>query len=218
VDTIDQYLAQLDYRLDGPGRWRRRVLAETADGLNSAASTMVRDGGNDRREAERRAITGWGCPVALAAEFNALAQGVHGRRVARRILVMVPALVATWFAVLRFGPGIRWQPEPALLEVGPVALGVGVLAMVTSALVIILAQRRWAAGSGGPVCRAAVLLACAGTVTAVTAVVVLVCVRATVAPSTVSWPLYAGPLAATLGLLVLTGLDATAVARLARTR
>jgi hypothetical protein len=211
--TVDGYLAQLNCRLRGPGRWRRRILAETADGLSSAVETLAGRTG-DRSEAERRAVAGWGCPVALAAEFNVLTDSLYSRRAAQRILGLVPVLVAAWAAVLCFGPGITWrQPEPAVIEVGPVVLGGGILAMVGSATAIIAVQRRYVAGAQGRVCRGAIALACAGALAAVTMVVILVCYRAAVAPATVSWPLFAGPLAASLCLLGLTGLDAAAMVR-----
>ena len=124
---------------------------------------------------------------------------------------MAPALVVAWFVVLRFGPGIVWQPEPMVVEVGPVVLGAGVLAMLGSASVIIVVQRRAGPACRGAACRGILALACAGVVAAVPTVLVLVCCRAAVAPHTVSWPLYAGPLVASLSLFALTWADAAAV-------
>jgi hypothetical protein len=209
---VGQYLVALDQRLRGPGGWRRRVIAETADGLCSAVDSI--DGVlGDRHEAERRAVADWGCPVSLADDFNQVAWSVRARLVARRILVSVPLLAGGWLFVLNFGPNVDWQAEPPMIEPSVMVLAGSLLAAVASSLVIMIVPGRACAAARRRASPAALVLACAGQITALITVLVILGFRASTAPGSISWPLYTAPLTGTLGLLALTNLDAYAIVR-----
>ena len=85
---IAAYLAELASALGFDRRLARRVAKEVEDHLREAAAGYTSE---DRAEAERRAIAGFGDPRALAVQFASVSLARRTRRVGISVILGVVA-------------------------------------------------------------------------------------------------------------------------------
>lgn len=215
AETVAKFVNDLECRLRGPRWWRQRVVAEMEDGLTSAVASLD-ESLNDPEEAERRVLGEWGSADLLVAELNEVGARLQTCRVARRILTAVPLLATLWAAALFLSPRIFWSPEPLLLDIGQDALGTGVLTALGASAVILVKHRAIRPARWWTLPYRAIGMASSGLLIAVAAVFLLLACRVNVAPHSVSWPLYLAPSLASLGVIVLTGVDMLAIVRTTR--
>ncbi|MFC7825791.1 permease prefix domain 1-containing protein [Streptomyces sp. NPDC057375] len=130
---IDDYLRDVAVRLCGPRRWREEIVEEVRDGLAETAAAC-REQGMNPTAAQRTAITEWGSARVVAGAYARAALHATGKRVGTVVLLGVPLLVATWWAVLSQRVRDPFpQPSPGV-EVAANVLGVSALLTVVGAL------------------------------------------------------------------------------------
>jgi hypothetical protein len=138
---IHEYTVELARRLDGPLLWRRRVLAETRDGLASLAEDLADDG---RGTAEHEAVRQWGAAAEVAREFNAVGADLRVAGLAGRVVALVPLLAVLWTASWALAPDDPWDGAPAAMDLLQDLLAVAVGVAVVSAGLVVLSRRRTA--------------------------------------------------------------------------
>jgi len=100
---ISDYVDRLARQLDFDPSLSRCVRREVEDHLWEAVSTDLT---GDRLEAERRAVTNFGDPQAIAAQFAVVSLAKQARRVGFAAIVMIAAVFIamkarlTWYAVM----------------------------------------------------------------------------------------------------------------------
>ncbi|MEQ0563773.1 permease prefix domain 1-containing protein [Amycolatopsis sp. NEAU-NG30] len=116
---IDGYLAELDRRLHGCGRFKADLLAEARDGLHDAADAY-RAGGWSTEEAERRAVADFGPAAVVARDYQAELGMLSGVRTLWKLVLGVPAMQIAWdyARILTFGEWSRLStPTPEWYKV-----------------------------------------------------------------------------------------------------
>ena len=134
--AVDAYLRTLAAGLPGSRRARASILAEVADGLTECAEAYEARG-LPAAAAARAAITEFGDPTELAAEFAGELAGVTAHRVGLALILTGPLVGAAWLAAYaaRSGYGLREQLHhmPGWLVVLAVLVPAAVLATATGA-------------------------------------------------------------------------------------
>jgi hypothetical protein len=182
-DTIEAYLSQLAAALYGPREWKRRVLAETEDGLRCEFDALIEDG-LPAVDAAARTLRDWGDVHAVAAEFNVSGRALWARRMARNILQWTPILVIGWGLVVQLSPD-PWRAEPVLISwLVPLLFAAMVAAVVGSVQLARRAAR--SALSGGEM--RGVACACAGVGVGVAVLLILFCYRLVASGWHMYWP------------------------------
>ena len=123
-DLIDAYLARLRAGLPDSSA-TSRALAEVEDGLRSAAEDHVRHG-TEPRHAARLAVTEFGDPEALAADFVPVLAAAEAHRDGLALLLTGPAVGILWLA-----SAVLTRPAAPV----PVAAGVAAVGLVLVATI-----------------------------------------------------------------------------------
>jgi len=190
-ETIKTYLRDLDDALRGPRDWKRRVLAETEDGLRSELDLA-------ENRAECDVVLSWGPVEDVAPPFNESGCAIRARRMAWHILQYLPILVVGWALVVRLSPD-PWAAEPTLIWwVAPLLFASTVAAIVGSVQLV----RRSVPSGGG---LRGVVSACAGVGMGVLCLAVLLCYRLVASHWHVFWLGTITTGALTLALLSIVG-------------
>ncbi|WP_410590828.1 permease prefix domain 1-containing protein [Amycolatopsis sp. lyj-23] len=116
---IDEYLADLDRRLHGCGRFKADLLEEARDGLHDAADAY-RAGGWPGEEAERRAVADFGPAAVVARDYQAELGMLSGVRTLWKLVIGVPLMQVSWdyARILTFGEWTNLStPTPAWYRV-----------------------------------------------------------------------------------------------------
>ncbi|WP_103353194.1 permease prefix domain 1-containing protein [Amycolatopsis sp. CA-128772] len=116
---IDAYLADLDRRLHGCGRFKADLLDEARDGLHDAADAY-RAGGWTGEEAERRAVADFGPAAVVARGYQAELGMLSGVRTLWKLVIGVPAMQVLWdyARILTFGDWTKLStPTPGWYKV-----------------------------------------------------------------------------------------------------
>ncbi|WP_410607787.1 permease prefix domain 1-containing protein [Amycolatopsis sp. lyj-109] len=116
---IDEYLADLDRRLHGCGRFKADLLGEARDGLHDAADAY-RAGGRTGEEAERRAVADFGPAAVVARDYQAELGMLSGVRTLWKLVIGVPAMQILWdyARILTFGDWTKLStPTPEWYKV-----------------------------------------------------------------------------------------------------
>ena len=111
---IDAYLADLDRRLHGCGRFKADLLEEARDGLHDAADAY-RAGGWTDEEAQRRAVADFGPAAVVARDYQAELGMLSGVRTLWKLVIGVPAMQILWdyARILTFGEWTKLStPSP----------------------------------------------------------------------------------------------------------
>jgi hypothetical protein len=93
--VIEDYLADLDRRLRGCGRFKADLLAEARDGLHDAADAY-RAGGWSVEDAERRAVEEFGPAALVAEDYQAELGMLSGVRTLWKLVIGVPLMQLAW--------------------------------------------------------------------------------------------------------------------------
>jgi hypothetical protein len=93
--TVDDYLATFAACLPATRRAKTRIVAEISDGLVSTVDSLVA-GGSTAADAARAAVTEFGDPRWLAAEFAAQLTPLSAHRTGVALLVTGPAVGLMW--------------------------------------------------------------------------------------------------------------------------
>jgi hypothetical protein len=101
--VISEYVDRLASKLAFDPSLSRRVRREVEDHLREAVSA---DPTADRREAEQRAVSNFGDPQTIAAQFAVVSLAKHARRVGIVAMVVIASVFVamkarlTWYAVM----------------------------------------------------------------------------------------------------------------------
>lgn len=196
--TIDSYLRELGADLRGPGQWRRRVLAETEDGLRADLAAG--------RHSEDDVVREWGPVRLIAAEFNAAGRQLRARHLARRIIQLMLPAIPCWALVVFLSPD-PWAHEPTLVKWFAPLLYISVVAAVSGAAMLIRRPGERTVNLPAVVC------ACTGTGTATVSIVVLLVYRMLAANGQMFWPALVVSAVLTLALVALVAGDAAHLCR-----
>jgi hypothetical protein len=146
VHAVAGYLAEIDARLPGPRRPRRRVIAELRDGLATATAEYV-VAGLPAQQAADAAIAQFGSPRVVADAFAAELATAYARRTIARYVLTGPLVGIWWLLLLHPQP---WRTGPiALLAAIPV-LPLIVIAIAAAGATLAATGRlmRWVPESG----------------------------------------------------------------------
>jgi len=166
-DPVGELLAAIAHRLRGPGRLRRDLLAELADGLEDAAVAHAQRG---LTVAQARALAAqeFGDPALVSAECQGELTAVQARRTAVAICLLVPLvdqLWSWWYPGLAGRPAARAAPRLDLFAVLPALQSVLVWLLAGAALhqlVLLRRGQRLSASYGVAVVASAVVLLVGG--------------------------------------------------------
>ncbi len=201
------YLADLQTRLRGDGRWRRNVLAEAEDGLLCAAEAHPAYGENPAL-AEALAVAAWGPVERIAAEYNDGADRLTARRLHRHGLLLTPTLALGWGLTLFVGPPAPWPHAPLTVLVCVVLLTGGAALAVGGGATGVLAGRGVRALTRArPGGFHSAIAAGHGLLLIIATTLVLLANRGVPHPHSLCWPAALAPLTASLtAILRLTAL------------
>lgn len=183
--TIESYLRHLENALSGPAGWKRRVLAETEDGLLCEIEDSP---------SEREVIRRWGPVDLVAADFNESGNVLRARRMAWQILQWMPILIVGWALVVELSPD-PWPSEPALIRFVAPVLFACVAAAVTGSVQLV---RRSATARPQPW---GIVSACSGVGLGILCLAVLLGFRLDASRWHIFWPAALVSAALTLGVL-----------------
>lgn len=102
---IQEYAEKLSRELAFDASLSRRVRQEVEDHLRAA---VEHDPGQDRLEAERRAVANFGDPRAIAAQFAVVSLAALARRVGHAAVLLIGAVFiamkarVAWYGVMQF--------------------------------------------------------------------------------------------------------------------
>ena len=136
VGPIDELFTDLDHRLRGPERVKRRMLDDARAGVVDAAHAYIR-GGWDTPTAARRAVEEFGTAEEVAPLFQAELDIARWRHTAGATLLVLP--------ILAFFANLAWDLNPresaGVSSVAPVfgvtLAAIGTLTILIAAAVVV---------------------------------------------------------------------------------
>lgn len=135
ASELAEYLLRLDQALPLTRKQRKRIVAEVADGLQSAVEAH-RAAGMAPSEIERVVVEEFGDPEELADEFaHALAPGI-ARRVGLALVISGPVVGLAWVAVV--GRGFDWASRISSVLASMPYVAVLLAVTVPAAIVAVL--------------------------------------------------------------------------------
>ena len=118
---ITEYVERLARELDFDPSLSRRVQREVEDHLWEAVSA---DPSADRSEAERRAVSDFGDPRAIAAQFQAGSLAGRARRAGVSAVLLIGAVFAVMKARFTWYSLTQWPPVDRMRELAEVVVSV----------------------------------------------------------------------------------------------
>ena len=180
--AVDDYLSTLEGALRGHTRDKSRLLLELRDGLEDAAAAQAA-AGVPLQEASRRALGGFGSVQELVQACQPELSVRQVRRTAWMVTLTVPALIASWHALL--APRAEQLPHAAVL-LGEHLAGLGATTAVLGALALLVTGplSRWLRMPR----RLPMLVAVTGIVSAAAMTLAPLAMAAATPPAAALWP------------------------------
>ncbi len=202
--AVDDYLADVADRLNGPERERAAIVAELQDGLLEAVDAHLARGLPPSAAADA-AVTEFGDPPTVAAAFTPELAAVQARRVALTLIRTGPLVGLLWVGALVGSPASPWRHGAAAAGPALPLLGLAVGASVVAAVLAVVATGRLGRWLPIPPRFAPTAAAVAGTICTVLdlSIVAAVAVWLLSGPRSLPWAPVAAAAAASLVRLTL---------------
>ncbi|QNP65394.1 permease prefix domain 1-containing protein [Streptomyces genisteinicus] len=131
--VVEGHVAALADGLHGPARARARLLREAHDGLTDAVADLVGRGVPEGRAAEC-AVRDFGAADEVRPAFQAELSLAQARVTARLLALVLPALIACWYAAAVVAPAPGGAAGLLAVLLGTVAAGGALLAAGAAAV------------------------------------------------------------------------------------
>jgi hypothetical protein len=138
---VEDYLADVSARLQGPGRERAAIVAELQDGLLEAVDAHVARGLTPPAAAGA-AVMEFGDPPTVAAAFTPELAAVQARRIALALVRTGPLVGLLWVAAVATSPAPPWRHGLSGVWPALPLLGLAVSAAVVAAVLAVAATGR----------------------------------------------------------------------------
>jgi hypothetical protein len=139
--VISEYLDTLQAALRFDSSLARRVRKEFEDHLREAVAA---DPGEDRRQAEQRAIANCGDPRAIATELAVISLARRAKRLAVIVVLVLAGVLLLMRGLIAWYAAIQWTISD---DMKPLAATIGIVIRYTFGTATFIGAAAWAYGS-----------------------------------------------------------------------